>query len=132
MIKLIFTVFLIVVSHQHEFREDTPVMILNTSNFDNTTFLVNETSKPSEPWFIMFYADWCGHCKRLIPSWEELATQLQGKTYIGAVNCEENTYLRDRFGIKGFPTLLFFDKEGVMYKYKGERSVEKLGLFVGG
>lgn len=132
MIKLIFTILLLVSSQQHEFREDTPVVILNENIFNNVTKLVNETSKPDEPWFIMFYADWCGHCKRLIPHWEELAGNKSLPAKVGAVNCEENTYLRDRFEIKGFPTLIFFDTDGLMYKYKGERSVEKLTLFIDG
>ena len=80
----------------------------------------------------MFYADWCGHCKKLIPSWEDLAENSTHSAKVGAINCEENTYLRDRFEIKGFPSLLFFDTDGLIYRYKGERSVEKFAEFING
>lgn len=33
----------------------------------------------------MFYASWCPHCKRIIPVWEELALNFEGKVKIGAL-----------------------------------------------
>ena len=43
------------------------------------------------PWLIMFYAPWCGHCKRLIPIMDEFA-ELYGdgeRLSVGRVNCDE-------------------------------------------
>lgn len=39
-------------------------------------------------WFVKFYANWCGHCKRLYPIWEELASKHcgSGNVHIGQVN----------------------------------------------
>jgi thiol-disulfide isomerase/thioredoxin len=43
-----------------------------------------------EPWFVKFYAPWCGHCKHLAPVWDKMAKQLQNKVNIAEVNCEDN------------------------------------------
>ena len=44
---------------------DTKVKILTDGNFNEITQM-SEEGKPDSNWFIMLYAPWCGHCKRLI------------------------------------------------------------------
>jgi thioredoxin-like negative regulator of GroEL len=55
----------------------------------------------------MFYR--CGHCKKLQPTWEELATSAKGSFNVAKVDVTENRELGTRFDIKGFPTIKFFN-----------------------
>ena len=45
--------------------------MLTDSTFDNIY-------EDELPWFVEFYAPWCGHCKNLVPEYAELATNLKG------------------------------------------------------
>jgi thioredoxin domain-containing protein 5 len=79
-------------------------------------------------WFIEFFAPWCGHCKKLAPVWEEVATELKGKVNIAKVDSTVHKSTAQRFGIRGYPTLLLFRGDKYV-KYSGARTKEKLVEF---
>jgi len=54
-----------------------------------------------------------------------VATELKGKVNVAKVDVTENKTLGEKYGIKGFPTLLLF-KDGKMEKYKGDRGKDAL------
>ena len=60
-----------------------------------------------------FWATWCGPCKAMGPSIDELATEYEGKALIGKVDVEENNDLAEKYAIRSVPTLIFF-KDGEM------------------
>lgn len=86
--------------------------------------------------FVKFFAPWCGHCKRLAPTWDELAEEYNeakggNKVIIAKVDCTVDTSLCADQGITGYPTLKFFkegSKEGV--KYRGPRDLISLEAFI--
>ena len=49
------------------------------------------------PWFIKYYAPWCGHCQRLAPSWEQMAKELKRQVNVGEVNCDDHRGKRWEF-----------------------------------
>lgn len=85
------------------------------------------------PLFVMFYAPWCGHCKRLRPVWTELAETLANSgVKLAGVDATESELLALRFAIGGYPTLLFFPNATHMHEYRGGRSKEALEAFARG
>lgn len=60
---------------------------------------------------IDFWAEWCGPCRMLAPTINDLAKEYSGKVVFGKLNTDENQETAARFGIMGIPTLLIF-KDG--------------------
>jgi protein disulfide-isomerase-like protein len=93
---------------------------LTSDNFDSIT--------SQGPWFIKFYAPWCGHCQRLAPVWEELAGLLKGQVNVGSVNCDIERALCTRFEVRGYPTLNLI-VDGTVTPFNGAREIKGLEAF---
>jgi thiol-disulfide isomerase/thioredoxin len=95
---------------------------------DNSTNVLS-----NGPWFLMFFAPWCGHCKRMLPTWNDFADIEGNKRYlkVGIVDCEneDNNDLCGAFDVTGFPRLYYL-KGDKYYRFKGERNIEKFTEFV--
>jgi len=96
------------------------VVTLTEANFDTHT--------NTDTWFLEFYAPWCGHCKRLAPVYEEVATALKGKVKVGKVNCDEEKTVCSQYAISGYPTILY-KKDGSLREYNGGRTLDAFKSF---
>jgi thioredoxin domain-containing protein 5 len=81
-------------------------------------------------WFVEFFAPWCGHCKKLAPTWEHLATQLKGKANIAKVDCTTDKPVCSKMGVSGFPTLKLIEAGEDKEKYSGPRTASALSEFL--
>ncbi|MCT6879432.1 MAG: thioredoxin TrxA [Commensalibacter sp.] len=58
-----------------------------------------------------FWAEWCGPCKMIAPTLEDIAREMVGQLTIAKVNVEENPKSPTNFGVRGIPTMILF-KDG--------------------
>ena len=60
------------------------------------------------PVLVDFWAEWCGPCRQIAPTLDELAKDYEGRLTVVKVNIDENPIIPSRFGVRGIPTLLMF------------------------
>ncbi|KZT19258.1 protein disulfide isomerase [Neolentinus lepideus HHB14362 ss-1] len=116
--------------------QDEPVFNLVGKQFDEVIF------DDSKDVFVEFYASWCGHCKRLKPTWDTLAekfVEVKDRLLIplllvisAKMEATENDLPPSvPFRISGFPTLKFKPAGSKEFlDYDGDRSLESLVAFV--
>ncbi|KRY65957.1 Mitochondrial import inner membrane translocase subunit TIM44, partial [Trichinella pseudospiralis] len=75
---------------------------------------------------LQFYAPWCGYCKRLMPTWEQVALTLSNEPItVGKLDCTKHTSVTSELKINGYPTIRMY-RYGEKYEYHGERSKEAI------
>ncbi|KAL6255752.1 hypothetical protein P5V15_012995 [Pogonomyrmex californicus] len=84
--------------------------------------------------FVKFFAPWCGHCKRLAPTWEELGKKFFGNENVNIikVDCtlDVSKQLCNEQEVDGFPTLYLYRNGRKVSEYNGSRNLEDLYDFV--
>jgi len=83
-----------------------------------------ETS--AKPVFLDFWADWCGPCKMLAPTFERLAEKYGEQVTFAKVNVDELPDIANKFAVRSIPTLVLLQNGNVVEKLVGLRSEQEL------
>ena len=87
-----------------------------------------ETSTAESYQFVMYYADWCGHCQRAKPEFKKLGSTMtigERSVKVVMINPDENPEAVAGKAIKGYPTIHLYDSKGKLaQEYSGQRTKE--------
>ncbi len=124
------------------FSRSKVVKELNPSHFDPIkTFKLRGKSSLSECTFVMFYAPWCGYCKKTKDIWEKLgdiATFMnvaafnceKYKDHVAKMNMDAQAMGAQAMGASGFvssyPTLIMYKGDNPPKKFEQERTIQNL------
>ena len=93
--------------------------------FSDDTFQA-EVLEAAEPVLVDFWAPWCGPCKQMMPTIEDIAGQYSGKVRVGKMNTDENQATSQAYNINAIPTVLLFKGGEVVEKVQGVQPKSKL------
>ena len=84
----------------------------------------NENNQNNNTIVLIFFADWCGYCKKAKPTFDKLANDYPNKVQL--IDSDKNKDLLSKYSVKSFPTIMTNTGD----TYNGDRSYESLSQFI--
>ncbi len=88
----------------------------DTLTFTDATF-DGDVLKSEVPVLVDFWAEWCGPCRMMGPTVDQVARDYSGKVKVGKLDVDSNQQTASKYGIRGIPTILLF-KDGKVVDQK--------------
>ncbi len=70
----------------------------------------NEVEDSDVPVLVDFWATWCGPCQMMGPILDTVADEYDGRVKVMKLNVDSNPVTTSKFGVRGIPTLILFNK----------------------
>ena len=80
---------------------ETPVMELTSQNF-------NQEIAKNDLLLVDFWAEWCGPCKQIGPTLEEISDEMSNEIVVAKHNIDNEPNTPTKYGVRGIPTMLLF------------------------
>ena len=135
MIILVVIIFIGVAIYLYYYYANKPTTDYHANGEQNK----GSTQNSKEAELLLFYVDWCPHCKTAKPVWNDMRSEYENKTINGykviftEVNCTEETaeveQMMNKYNIEGFPTIKLL-KDGQVIEYDAKPSKETLSQFL--
>ena len=102
------------------------MMEVNENTFEHDVVQASFT----QPVLVDFWAPWCGPCKMIAPTIEELANEFAGKARIGKLNTDDNPQVPSTHAISAIPTVMLFKGGNLVEKFVGVTPKAKLSAAI--
>lgn len=113
-----------------EIKDDKIDKVDKIEEIEEKNELFTENKKEDKMRFVLYYANWCGHCKEMEPEWKKLEERYKNNDIIKIERYESEKDETKRERINAFPMMILYKMNGKKERYTSSRKYENMSQFV--